>query len=349
MKKTMMLCYQWQRKRPIAEVFVRPLAMARVRGLPEVAQRRFFDALFIGACDARRGNHALTYRRIKGESARVAKQLQFDEIGQWSEIKLEILKEYATAYSTILAAQKRPPFHHVYIEGFAGAGMHLTKVAKDFVLGSPLNALRVAPPFREYHLVDIAPDKVQNLRRMIGTRDDVFIYPGDCNQILLKKVFPRVRYDQYHRGLCVLDPYGLDLDWKVISTAGQMKSLDMFLNFPVQAINRSVLWREPDGVDETQIARMTAFWGDASWRDHAYRVTRDLFSNLRPEKESNQVIAQAFRERLKEIAGFQRVPDPLPMRNSKGSIVYYLFFASAKNTAENIVLDIFSKYRKRGG
>lgn len=279
----------------------------------------------------------------------MAKQLQFDEIGQWSEIKLEILKEYATAYSTILTAQRNPTFRHVYIEGFAGAGMHLTKVGKDFVPGSPLNALRVRPPFREYHLVDIAADKVQNLRQLIGTRDDVFIFPGDCNQILLQEVFPRVRYDQYRRGLCVLDPYGLDLDWKVILTAGQMGSLDVFLNFPVQAINRSVLWREREGVDEAQTARMTAFWGDTSWRDQAYQVKKDLFDNLRAEKEPNEVVAQAFRDRLKKVAGFRRVPEPLPMRNSKGSIVYYLFFASPKDTAEDIVLYIFNKYRTRGG
>lgn len=147
----------------------------------------------------------------------------------------------------------------------------------------------------------------------------------------------------------MLDPYGLDLNWQVIFTAGQMGSLDVFLNFPVQAINRSVLWREPAGVDETQIARMTAFWGDTSWRDHAYQVTRDLFDNLRAEKEPNQVVADAFRNRLMQVAGFRRVPEPLPMRNSKGSIVYYLFFASPKDTAENIVLDIFAKYRTRGG
>ena len=45
---------------------------------------------------------------------------------------------------------------------------------------------------------------------------------------------------------------------------------------------------------------------------------------------------------------FARVPEALPMRNSKGAVVYYLFFASQKDTAENIVLDIFKKYRSRG-
>ncbi len=63
-------------------------------------------------------------------------QLEFDEIGYWSEIKLEILKEYASAYSKILAAQKNPALEHVYIDAFAGAGMHVTKLTKNFVPGS---------------------------------------------------------------------------------------------------------------------------------------------------------------------------------------------------------------------
>jgi len=36
------------------------------------------------------------------------------------------------------------------------------------------------------------------------------------------------------------------------------------------------------------------------------------------------------------------------MRNKKGAVVYYLFFASQKPAAENIVKDIFQKYRSEG-
>jgi len=35
------------------------------------------------------------------------------------------------------------------------------------------------------------------------------------------------------------------------------------------------------------------------------------------------------------------------MRNGKGSIVYYLFFASHKGTAENIVTYIFDKFARQ--
>jgi three-Cys-motif partner protein len=70
-------------------------------------------------------------------------QPQLDEIGYWSEIKLEILKKYAAAYSTILTAHRNPSLYHVYINAFAGAGVHVSKGSGQFVLGSPLNALAV--------------------------------------------------------------------------------------------------------------------------------------------------------------------------------------------------------------
>ncbi len=54
--------------------------------------------------------------------------LRYDEIGYWSEIKLDIIKEYASAYSRIISKQRRPKFYHLYIDGFAGAGKHKSKV-----------------------------------------------------------------------------------------------------------------------------------------------------------------------------------------------------------------------------
>ena len=129
-------------------------------------------------------------------------------------------------------------------------------------------------------------------------------------------------------------------------TAGELNTIDLFLNFPVMDINRNVLWRNPEAVEASQIARLNSFWGDESWREIAYRTDTTLFEE--PEKQPTEVVAEAFRNRLKKVARFERVPHPLPMRNSKGAVVYYLFFASQKNTAENIVLDIFESYRRRG-
>lgn len=41
-----------------------------------------------------------------------------DIIGFWSEIKLQIIREYLPAYSTILSGQKSPTLYHLYVDAF---------------------------------------------------------------------------------------------------------------------------------------------------------------------------------------------------------------------------------------
>ena len=93
---------------------------------------------------------------------------------------------------------------------------------------------------------------------------------------------------------------------------------------------------------------MDAFWGDNSWRGIAYTKTENLFDLDWEEKADSYIIVEAFRERLRNVAGFTEVPEPMPMRNTMGGIVYYLFFASQKPVAKNIVQHIFRKYRDKG-
>jgi len=269
-----------------------------------------------------------------------------DEIGYWSEIKLDIVREYAAAYSKILAARKSPTLKHLYIDAFAGSGMHISKATGEFVQGSPLNALLIKPPFEEYHLIDFDSEKVESLCAIAADYKNVTIYEGDCNDILLQKVFPRAKYSDYRRALCLLDPYGLHLNWDVMRTAGELKSIEIFLNFPVMDMNMNVLKRDPGKVDVEQAARMTAFWGDESWREAAYDTTGNLFGL--EEKTNNDAVAEAFRKRLMKAAGFSFVPEPIPMRNKRGATVYYLFFASPNRAGEKIVTQIFNKYRDRG-
>jgi three-Cys-motif partner protein len=273
-------------------------------------------------------------------------KLQFDKIGYWSEIKLDIVKNYAAPYSKILASRRNPNLFHVYIDAFAGAGTHISRTTEKFVPGSPRNALEIEPPFREYHFIDLNPNKVNHLRDIVGQRSDVLIYEGDCNSILLQDVFPRVQYKDYRRGLCLLDPYGLHLRWEVIETASRMGTIDMFLNFPIADMNRNVLWHNPEGVEAADIERMNAFWGDDSWRKIAYTTDGSLFGY--EEKTTNEAIAEGFRDRLRKVAGFKHVPKPMPMRNSNSAIVYYLFFASQQRVAMAILEGIFKKYRNRG-
>jgi three-Cys-motif partner protein len=137
------------------------------------------------------------------------------------------------------------------------------------------------------------------------------------------------------------------VNWEVLQKAGEMKSIEIFYNFMIMDANMNVFWRSPDKVQAGQIARMDAVWGDHSWYQAAYRKTPGLFFEME-EKTTNQSVVDAFRDRLKKVAGFEYVPEPMPMRNSKGSVIYYLFFASPKKTGAKIVNDIFDHYRNKG-
>lgn len=270
--------------------------------------------------------------------------LAFDEIGIWSELKLEIVEKYGAAYTGILAKQRLKKY---YIDAFSGAGVHLSKASGKTIEGSPARALKVAPPFDAYYFIDLEERKTDHLKQLCGNRQDVHIYTGDATAHLLRDVLPPITYENYKRALCLLDPYGLHLDWTVIAQAGKSRAIDMFLNFPVMDMNRNALWRNPNAVAADDIARMTKFWGDDSWKQAAYTESPqpDFFGPTQMVKQGNDAIVNAFRERLKKVAGFQSVAEPLPMRNSNNAVVYYLFFASQKSVAERIITDIFAKYR----
>lgn len=269
--------------------------------------------------------------------------LKIDEIGYWSEIKLSILEKYAKPYNQILANR----FKTIYIDAFAGAGHHIAKGSKRVIQGSPLRALAVEPAFGQFHFIDIDHARVEELKRIAGDRTDVLVHLGDCNEVLLHDVFPKISFAKYQRALCILDPYGLHLDWGVIKAAGDSGVIEIFLNFPVMDMNMNVFWANPDAVSKESQERMTRFWGDETWREAAYANVPGLFGEMQEKNSIDHVVA-AFQERLKKVAGFKHVPKPMPMRNTKGAIVYFLFFAAINPTANKIVKDIFESYKTRG-
>jgi len=278
----------------------------------------------------------------KSKTARVV-ETEHDEIGFWSELKLDILRKYWPRYTQIVKNQ-RSDFRTLYIDAFAGSGQHISKSTREFVKGSPARALEVQPPFDEYHFIDMDEAKVRSLEQLASSEKSVTVHHGDCNRVLLERVFPRAKYEDYKRAVCLLDPYKLQLDWTVIRASAQMKSVEIFLNFPIMDMNRNVFH---DKATPQKQEAMTRFWGDESWREVVFQTSAGLFDTYQTKIENRQV-AEAFRERLKRVAGFKHVPDPMAMKNSQHSTVYYLFFASRNETGSKIVDWIFNDYRNKG-
>ena len=185
--------------------------------------------------------------------------------------------------------------------------------------------MSVQPPFAEYHFIDLDNERVRTLEELAADHAGVRLYHGDANRVLIDNIYPRLGYANYRRALCLLDPYGLQLDWDVIERAGELGTVEIFLNFPIHDMNRNVLIRDPSKMDLRQVQRME-------------------------EKVcTNDGLAEAFRQRLLEAAGFAHVPEPVYMRNSNRAGLYYLFFAAQRPVAANIVGDIFDGYRAGTG
>jgi len=280
--------------------------------------------------------------------------MALDEIGDWSVDKLRILKAYAKPYSSILQKQisagtGKRTLSHGYIDAFAGAGEHVHKKTREIVPGSPLIALEQG--FDEYHFIDLDSERVELLRAKTAGNKRVTVHHGDCNQVLLHNVLPRFKFEAFRRALCFLDPYGTHLNWDVLAAAGKMGTIEIFLNFPINDMNRNAKRTSIDLVKPDERTRMTAFWGDESWHKAMYpesqQRTLDLLGDgegFEREKANNDAFAEAFRKRLNDKAGFKYVPKPVAMRNSNNSELYYLFFASNNDRGDKIARDIFKYY-----
>ncbi len=171
-------------------------------------------------------------------------------------------------------------------------------------------------------------------------------YKADSNKVMLESVLPRFSYAKRTRALCVLDPYALTLDWRVVCTAGGSRAVEVFINFPVMQMNRNCKHEDISRILPGELDAMDRFWGDRSWHSAMFRPSAqaNLFGHEELDKTENRDLVNAYCKRLKEIAGFGFVADPLAMRNSRQAIVYYLIFAGPNKTGWRIVQDIYRKY-----
>ena len=112
-----------------------------------------------------------------------------DEVGPWTEVKIEIVQKYARVFRTIIGATDY--FHPVYMDAFAGSGMVVSEMRRCAVESTPARIIKIEPPFEEYHLVEADPGKKAILDSVVGDQPHVTVYLGDGNEICLKRSSPR--------------------------------------------------------------------------------------------------------------------------------------------------------------
>lgn len=283
--------------------------------------------------------------------------------GSWTERKLEILRGYLQAYTTVL---KKQPFQLTYVDAFAGTGYvnpnspdsqqaapvwgdELDESAKDMLKGSTISALEVNDkPFDRFLFVEQNGAFVQALgalkRRFSGR--DIQIWPGDANQVL--QLWCERQNEKlgnpWHRERAVifLDPFATEVEWNTVATIADTKSVDLWILFPVSALTRNMpTQRQPYAGNAAMLNRV---YGGSEWRnlyqaDRADRMPAarqmGLTEMLVPEitqsqvvRDDQQAIVEVYLDKLRSV--FPAVaPSPRWFYNSRNSPLFALMFASA--------------------
>ena len=269
-----------------------------------------------------------------------------DTIGQWSIGKLGLLKKYLAAYLNILTKQSWCRGYE-YIDAFAGTGKPKTRDELHYIDGSPRVALSLSPAFTQYHFIEQSSWRAVRLEKLREEfpNHGITIYHGDCNQILKGQILPQLSYASKKRAIAFIDPFGMEFEWETMKQVAKVETIEIILNFPVMAINRGVLRKNPEAVSEAGKARLNRFWGTADWLADLYEEDETLFGPVPVKRRlSGTEMGAVFKKRLEEI--FPHCTDPILITNSKNAPLYCLIFAGHNATGKRIARDVFATHEK---
>ena len=159
--------------------------------------------------------------------------------GSHTEKKLETVADYLNFYTTAL---KNQPFKLKYFDGFAGSGntKHITdlpllKEGKDIEImeGSALRSLQINIPFHEYHFSDLSGGKTKQLALQVADyphlKERISIKRGDIAEQIGEFCRNMKKFD---RAVIFLDPFGGQVNWKILEKIAQTEKADLWYLFP---------------------------------------------------------------------------------------------------------------------
>lgn len=265
--------------------------------------------------------------------------------GDWTEIKLAMLKDYLAAY---LQALKNTDFIKMYVDAFAGTGYRETQTESDtpdmfaeqteaenagFFDGSTKLALQIDPPFDRYVFIEKNPRRMKELRVVArdfpAIADRIDFQKGDANEVIPE--FCRRTDWQKTRAVLFLDPFGMSVNWTTMEAIAQTKAIDLWILFPVGIGVNRLLKQKPDEMSPAWQSKLDVFFGIPEWRNAFY--TTSCQETLFGEEEITSrvpnaipAIANFYQERLKTL--FPKVvSNPRYLCNSKNSPMFLFTFA----------------------
>lgn len=266
---------------------------------------------------------------------------QLPEVGPWALDKLERLRKYLSAYTTILRKQN---LRYVYIDALAGAGQSLLRGdagARQVLEGSPRVALNIKHPFRHYVFIEKDRARATELRKLkeeYGSTRRVTVVEGGCGAYLLDLANKRKQLRGW-RGVVFLDPFGMQVPWEILASLGGTGVFEVILNLPIGMAIQRLMPRQLVKLTAERRARLDGYFGDPGWFDVVYPEDNTLFGLERIKTHgSSKKLVEWYRGRLSGPFGL--VSPAHLVRNTQGGHLYYLIRAGPNATGLKIASDV---------
>lgn len=288
--------------------------------------------------------------------------------GSWTERKLLAFEKYVKAYLTILN-KKRDKYNWklVYFDGFAGSGTrgeedktdcNNTSLFDEYEIeereekvyqGAAERVLKLdIRGFDYYYFIERNPEALIQLKSKLESiphEGKKLEYRAEDANIEIKNLAQGFKEHKELRGLVLLDPFGMQLDW---STMEHLKgcNIDLWILLPSGVIINRLLDRKGKLLFSDKLQK---FFGltEQEIREFFYEKKKEMTLFGEEEvttKQQNAVhrIAELYTSRLKTL--FSQVDDkPLVLYNDHGVPIFHFVFASNNPTAKKIAKEIVGK------
>lgn len=295
--------------------------------------------------------------------------------GQWTEDKLDCFQKYVKAYLTIMNAYREKfRWKLVYFDGFAGSGSREQSLVADekamSLFGEELHDASELHPyqgaaervvqieqqmrgFNEYWFIDKNEQNITSLELKLAeyqTRGKKIFRPNDANEEVLN-LGRRLREHPKTKVLCLLDPFGMSINWdSIVALAGN--GIDLWILVPTGSIVNRLIQkngelRYPEKLEDffglPQQVIFDRFYEKKEAEANLFDMGRE---EVRKVKNIIGEIDQLYRDQLGQIFPYV-TPEPLVMRNSRGLPIFHFVCASHNETAVKIAQQIINKKQKR--
>lgn len=211
-------------------------------------------------------------------------------IGQWSLVKLDILRTYLPAYQ---AACRRARDCYC-IDAFAGKGEWRVRGTDRVVEGSPQIVLDYLGGFTQVFMIEMEAKRARELeylKERSSHPSKVTVIVGDTNVVLsnaLRSIHPKAPTFVF------LDPSGDQLQWATIELLAKWQT-ELFILYPYGMTIARYLKRDPDKQEQWEIDRLNTFFGCENWNE----TYRDCIAGRRKYLESE--LLDLYTERLRGL------------------------------------------------